>query len=60
MSILCLTWIGELRGFVVEGHSYIGLLTFDVKVQLIDQIDSMVYVDFKVMEFMVEGHLSQV
>ena len=34
---------------MVEGHSSIGLLTFDVKIQLIDQIHSMVYVDFKVM-----------
>ena len=34
--MLNLDW--RFTGLVVEGHSYIGLFTFDVKVQLIDQI----------------------
>ena len=41
-SILWLNWTGKLRGFVVEGHSSIGIVTFVVKVLFIDKVRSMI------------------
>ena len=47
-SIQWLNWTRELRGFVVEGHSSIGLVTFVVKVLLIGKVHSMLNLDWRI------------
>ena len=39
---------GTLGGFVVEGHSSIGLVTFVVKVLFIDKVHSMINFDRRI------------